>query len=62
MVIQDVLNLFGKVDGEIILKHYFNFNKIDIVLNKNKELEENQENLIYEIYEKYKKIIPYNIF
>lgn len=58
MVIQDVLNLFGKVDGEIILKHYFNFNKIDIVLNKNKELEENQENLIYEIYEKYKKNYP----
>ncbi|QQK07911.1 peptide chain release factor N(5)-glutamine methyltransferase [Miniphocaeibacter halophilus] len=58
MVIQDVLDLFSKVDGEIILKHYFNINKIDIVLNKNKKLEKKQEDLIYEIYKKYKRNYP----
>lgn len=58
MVIQDVLNRFGKTDGEIILNFYFNLNKLDIALNKNKNLTKEEEILIEKIYNKYKNNYP----
>lgn len=58
MVIQDVLDKFGNVDGEIVLKHYLCLNKIDIVLNRNKELSKEEEKIISEVYEKYKNDYP----
>lgn len=58
MVVDDVIKLFGKVDGEIILEHYFRLNKLDIFLNRKKELSKDEEIKINEIYEQYRKDYP----
>ena len=58
MVIDDVLNIFGKVDGEIILKQYFNLSRLDIYLNKNRILNKKEENKILEVKELYLQDYP----
>ncbi len=58
MVVDDVLKLFGKVDGELILEHYFKLNKLDIFLKRDKILSEDEEMIINEIYKKYKDDYP----
>lgn len=58
MVVDDVIKLFGKVDGEIILDHYFKLNKLDIFLNRNKALSKEEESIIKKIYEQYKNDYP----
>ncbi len=58
MVVDDVLKLFGKVDGEILLDSLFNMNKLTIFLDRNKELSKEEEKKVLEIYNKYKDDYP----
>ncbi|MDL2310738.1 peptide chain release factor N(5)-glutamine methyltransferase [Peptostreptococcaceae bacterium OttesenSCG-928-C18] len=58
MVVNDVLKLFGDVDGVIILKYYFKMDKLFVYLNKDRVLEKEDEKLILNIYERYKKDYP----
>ena len=58
MVINDVLDIFGKVDGEIILNYYFNLDKLSIYLNRNRILTKKEELVILNIKEKYLNDYP----
>ena len=54
MVVNDVVKLFGLVDGERILEKYFNYKKIDVFINGQKEIEKEIEEKILKDYKLYK--------
>lgn len=58
MVVKDVLDLFGSVDGERILEKYLNYKKIDIFLNSKKEIEKEIEEKILKDYKLYENGMP----
>lgn len=58
MVVNDVVKLFGLVDGERILEKYFNYKKIDIFINGQKEIEKEIEEKILKDYKLYKEGMP----
>ena len=58
MVISDILKMFGKVDGTIILEEIMSIDKVDIILNPNKAITKEKEAQVLEAFNKYKNRIP----
>lgn len=58
MEINDIIKMFGKVDGELIIEKYFNFSKMEILLNRKKIIDETIQKNIEEDYKLYSSGYP----
>ncbi|WP_300410701.1 peptide chain release factor N(5)-glutamine methyltransferase [Lagierella sp.] len=58
MVISDILKMFGKVDGSLILDELMDFDASDIILKSNMRIPKEIEEKILEFYEEYRSNTP----